>query len=213
MDIISASDFLDVFPEFRDAPVGMVGELLSNARRQSIPPGVHVYTEGDSCQMFLFLLSGEIRIYKTGATGREITLYDIGAGETCIVNASCILSGAPAPANAITQTDCDALLLPATMFRDLTSRYEVVREYVFRVLAGNLANVMSLVEEVAFGRVDERLMDYLVEKSEDGELHTTHQKLANDIGTSREVVSRVLKDFERKGRLTLSRNHIRLTGI
>lgn len=213
MDKILASEFLDVFPVFGDAPEGMVEELLGSARRQSIPAGVHVYTEGDSCQMFLFLLSGEIRIYKTGVSGREITLYDIGAGETCIVNASCILSGSPAPANAITQTDCDALLLPATMFRELTSRYEQVREYVFRVLAGNLANVMSLVEEVAFGRVDERLMDYLAEKSEDGVIHTTHQRLANDIGTSREVVSRVLKDFERKGRLTLSRNLIRLTDV
>lgn len=213
MDMIPKKMFLDAFPEFRDAPDGLVEELLSAARRQSIPSGVHVYTEGDSCQMFLFLLSGDIRIYKTGAGGREITLYDIGAGETCIVNASCILSGAPAPANALTQSGCDALLLPAPVFRGLTARHEVVRNYVFRVLAGNLANVMALVEEVAFDRMDERLMEYLLEKSEDGVLHTTHQKLANDLGTSREVVSRILKEFERKGRLTLSRNLIRISSL
>lgn len=189
-------------------PDELLGEIFASTRRQTIPAGQHVYSEGDACQLFLFLLSGEIRVYKTGANGKEITLYEIASGETCIINASCILSGAHAPANALTQTECDALLLPAHIFQRLAGKYEEVRNFVFKVLARNIANMMSLVEEVAFERVDERLAEYLVERARDGKLHTTHQKIANDLGTSREVVSRLLKDFERQGKLVLSRNLI-----
>jgi len=200
--------FLGSFPEFRRMPDEILVEIFASAHRQTIPAGQHVYSEGDSCQLFLFLLSGEIRVYKTGANGKEITLYDISSGETCIINASCILSGAQAPANALTQTECDALLLPSHDFQRLAGKYEEVRSFVFKVLASNIANVMSLVEEVAFERMDERLADYLLEKAHDGKLHSTHQKIANDLGTSREVVSRLLKDFERQGKLVLSRNLI-----
>jgi len=206
----SKQDFLDVFPEFRLMSDELLAEIFASARRQTIPAGQHVYSEGDLCQLFLFLLSGEIRVYKTGASGKEITLYDITSGETCIVNASCILSGAQAPANALAQTECDALLLPSHVFQRLAGKYEEVRSFVFKVLAINIANVMSLVEEVAFERMDERLADYLMEKARDGKLQTTHQKIANDLGTSREVVSRLLKDFERQGKLVLSRNLITL---
>lgn len=205
--------FLEKFPAFGRMPDGLVDELLSSARRQVIPAGRHVYSEGDFCQMFTFLVSGEVRVYKSGVNGREITLYERNAGETCIINASCILSGIPAPANAVTQTECDALLLPAPVFRGLMERYEEVREYVFTVLAKNLANMMALVEEVAFEHIDERLLDYLAEKAEDSVLYSTHQKVANDLGTSREVISRLLKEFERKGMLALSRNSIRLTRV
>jgi len=203
-------DFLSSFPEFRQMPDELLVDIFASARRQTIPAGQHVYSEGDSCQLFLFLLSGEIRVYKTGINGKEITLYDIASGETCIINASCILSGAQAPANALTETECDALLLPAHIFQSLAGKYEEIRYFVFKVLAGNIANVMSLVEQVAFERIDVRLSEYLMEKCRDGKLHTTHQKIASDLGTSREVVSRLLKDFERQGKLVLSRNLITL---
>ena len=88
--------------------------------------------------------------------------------------------------------------------------HEELREFVFSLLSRRLSSVMELVEEVAFGRMDGRLMDYLVEKSENNRLETTHQKVANDLGTSREVVSRLLKDFERKGEVRLARNEITL---
>jgi CRP/FNR family transcriptional regulator, anaerobic regulatory protein len=145
-----------------------------------------------------------------GFQGRDITLYEVGPGETCIINALCILSKMCAPANGITQTACDAILLPAALFRNLAEKHGALREYVFGVLASKFVNIIALVEEVAFEHIDERLMEYLVEKSEDGVLRVTHRKIASDLGTSREVVSRLLKDFERKGRLGLSRTLIRL---
>lgn len=202
--------FFKSFTMFRNAPAGLVEGILSVSRQQAVPAGKQIYAAGDACSAIAFVLSGQIRVFKVGETGREITLYEIGPGETCILNASCILSGQSYPANAVTTTDVDMLLIPSVAFRRLVDEHEEMRDFVFTLLSRRLSGVMELVEEVAFGRLDERLMDYLVEKSGNNVLETTHQKIANDLGTSREVVSRLLKDFERKGEVRLSRNSITL---
>ncbi len=205
---MNTHEFIQTFPAFRSSSDTMLNELLTAGRRQLIPAGKQIYHEGDACSSIAFVLAGEIRVYKIGQTGREITLYEIGPGETCILNASCILAGQSYPAHAVAVTDTDLLLVPSTEFRKLVSDHEAMREFVFTLLSRRLSGVMELVEEVAFGRMDERLADYLVERSADNRLETTHQKIANDLGTSREVVSRLLKDLERKGKVRLSRNEI-----
>lgn len=207
---MTLSDFVNIFPDFKKAPKGLVRELLFEGTVRRMPSGTLLYREGDACPGIAFVLSGEIRVYKIGQTGREITLYEIGPGETCILNASCILSGASYPAHAATLTDVNLLLVPSGAFGRLVEGHKEMRHFVFTLLSRRLAGVMELVEEVAFGRMDERLMEYLIEKSEDGRLDATHQRIANDLGTSREVVSRLLKDFERKGIVSLSRNSIHI---
>lgn len=207
---MTPTDFLKAFPAFKKSPDGLVKELLSVSQTKSIPAGARIYAEGDACAAIAFVLSGEVRVFKIGQTGREITLYEIGPGETCILNASCILSGASYPAHAVTVSDAELLLVPSAAFHRMVDEQGEMRDFVFTLLSRRLAGVMELVEEVAFGRMDERLLDYLVEKSENDRLEATHQKIANDLGTSREVVSRLLKDFERKGRVGLSRNEITL---
>ncbi len=203
-------DFLRAFPAFKKSADALVRELVSLGQTKNIPAGTQIYAEGGACPAIAFVLSGEVRVYKIGQTGREITLYEIGAGETCILNASCILSGTSYPAHASAVTEVEAMLVPSSAFRRLVDEREEMRDFVFTLLSQRLAGVMELVEEVAFGRMDERLEEYLVERSENGRLETTHQKIANDLGTSREVVSRLLKDFERKGLVGLSRNSIHL---
>jgi CRP/FNR family transcriptional regulator len=207
---MTKNEFFSSFTTFRNAPAGLVEGLLSVSRQQAIPAGKQIYSEGDACQAIALVLSGEIRVYKVGETGREITLYEIGPGETCILNASCILAGQSYPANAVTLTDVELLLVPSAAFRRLVDEHEAMRDFVFSLLSRRLSGVMELVEEVAFGRLDERLREYLVEKSENDTLETTHQKIANDLGTSREVVSRLLKDLERKQEVRLSRSSITL---
>jgi CRP/FNR family transcriptional regulator, anaerobic regulatory protein len=207
---MTKNEFLKTFSVFRNAPAGLVEDLLSVSMQQTVPAGKKIYAEGDSCSAIAFVLSGDIRVFKIGETGREITLYEIGPGETCILNASCILSCRTYPANAVAITDVDMLLIPSAAFRRLVDEQEAMRDFVFTLLSLRLSAVMELVEEVAFGRMDQRLMEYLVEKSENNVLGTTHQKIANDLGTSREVVSRLLKDFERKQEVRLSRNSITL---
>lgn len=205
---MKTNEFTKIFSSFRSAKDGMLDDLISVSRRQSVSAGTQIYHEGDACNGIAFVLSGDIRVYKIGQTGREITLYEIGPGETCILNASCILAGQSYPAHATAIEDTDLLLVPAAEFRRMVAGHEMMREFVFKLLSRRLSGVMELVEEVAFGRMDERLSDYLIERSAEGKIEATHQRIANDLGTSREVVSRLLKDMERAGRVRLSRNEI-----
>jgi CRP/FNR family transcriptional regulator len=210
METLSNNEFIEAFPIFSKAADKLISELLSVSLFKKFPKNLRVYTEGDACNGIAFLLSGEIRVFKSGEAGREITLYEIGKGETCILNASCILSSLTYPANAVSTEPGDMLLILSHDFRRLIATYEDMRNFVFNILSQRLAEVMALVEEIAFGRMDRRLLDYLVEKSDHNQLMATHQKIADDLGTSREVVSRLLKDYERKGRISLSRNLIEL---
>lgn len=209
----SIAEFVEIFTAFRAAPESLVGDILAVSRVQEVRKGTHLYSEGDACTAIALLLSGEIRVYKVGETGREITLYEFGRGETCILNASCIMSQIPYPAEAGVTAQGQMLLLPAHDFRRLIGAYEEMREFFCTQLSQRLTTMMALIEEVAFRKMDDRLLDYITEKSENGKLHVTHQRIAADLGTSREVVSRLLKDFERKGRVSLSRNLISLTGF
>ena len=209
MSEIKPFDFIEAFPSFA-GDAALVDDMLKVSRAQAFPAACPIYSAGDPCQSIALVLSGEIRVYKTGESGREITLYEIGHGETCILNASCVLSNIRYPANAASTEGGEALMIPAADFRRLLEKYPAMRDFIYNLLSARLAAVMELIEEVAFARMDERLMDYLIEKSEDGRLAATHQKIADDLGTSREVVSRLLKDFERKGLVSLARNSITL---
>ena len=206
-DIIE--EFISIFPRFRNQEA-VVADLLTQSRRHKFMAQTHLYWEGDLCPAIAFVFDGGIRVYKSGENGREITLYEIGPGETCILNASCILGDTPYPANAVTVTAGELLLVPASEFSRALKNHEALRGFVFSLLSERLTEVMQLVNEVAFGRMDERLIDYLIEKSSNCVLSATHQKIANDMGSSREVISRLLKELERQGRVSLARNSVTL---
>jgi CRP/FNR family transcriptional regulator len=178
-----------------------------------LPGKMFVKLEGEQCQDFVLMLSGEKRIFKMGDSAREITLYEIGSGDICVLNASCILSNTRLPANASTMCETEILLLPAQHFLDMIAKYEEMRAFVHFHINAGFASIMTLISEVTFGKMDKRLTDYLIEKSENAKLRKTHQQIANDLGTSREVVSRLLKDFERQGMIILSRNSIKLKNL
>ena len=207
---IQKRDFLEIFPYFRSTPKDLADEILSASKYEVAPGNLVLKKEGDKLTEFVLLLSGEKRVYKTSVTGREITLYEIGPGDICVLNASCLLSNTKLPANVASLTEVKMLLMTSSDFLDIKSRYKEMRSFVHSRINESLVSIMSLVTEITFGRMDERLRDYLLEKSEDYNLKTTHQKIADDLGTSREVVSRLLKDFERKGLVRLSRNFIEL---
>jgi CRP/FNR family transcriptional regulator len=210
MDTAEKELFLNTFPFFRNGPRILVENIFSSSRYRKIPGNTLVKVEGDACQDFVFMLSGEKRIFRMSESGREITLYEISAGDICVLNASSILSNTRLPANAATMSETGVLLLPSQNFLDMIAAHEEMRSFVHSRINESLASIMTLVSEIVFGKLDERLISYLVEKSEDGVVRRTHQKIASDLGTSREVVSRLLNDFERQGRISCSRNRIQI---
>ena len=197
------------FPFFKNYPDTLT-DLYHYVYSKTLPTNSTLYTEGDVCTHIGFLLSGEIRIFKTGGSGREITLYEIGTGDTCILTASCILAQSRYPAEARTSESTKLLLLPADRFKHLFETHPAMQLFIHTLFAQRLTTLMSLVEEIVFHRMDQRLHEYLIERSADNLIQRTHQRIANDLGTSREVVSRLLQDFQRQGVVHCRRNQIEL---
>ncbi len=176
--------------------------------------GDTICDQGSHCSLLALVVSGTARVYKLGESGREITLYRIGTGESCILTASCIISGSPFPAFAVCEEPIEALVIHPSKVRQWTDDHPVWRNYLFGLISSRLGDVISVIEEIAFRRVDQRLAEYLLQRAGGNgqdSLRITHQAIASDLGTSREVVSRILKDFEHRGLISVARGQLRIT--
>lgn len=152
-----------------------------------------------------------MRVYKTGETGREITLYRIEPGESCILTANCILNRRGFPALAEVEQTTEVLLIPAAVFQEWMDRYKFWRDYIHAIIDRRITSVLTIMSEVVFARIDQRIAELLLSGvGTDGGLTITHQKIAGELGSAREVVSRVLKDFEKRGLIRLARGRIEL---
>ena len=199
-------------PWLERAERGLLQELQEKAFFARIPEGRDVFVEGDQVDAIALLLSGIVRVYKIGETGREITLYRFGNGESCILTANAILSQKSFPAVATVEKEAEAVMIPAGAFREWVRRYDAWREFVFELLSERLSAVMAIVDEVAFRRMDARLADLLVERSRSSDqIQITHQEIAAELGSSREVISRILEDFSSEGILEVGRGSIKIT--
>ena len=202
------------FPTIAEDPP-LSGAISEQTNTVSLNTGKAICIEGDNCTHLALIIAGTARVYKLAESGREITLYRVEAGECCILTASCMLSGRVFPANATVEDDIRAVLIPQQRVLTWVSEYETWRHFLWNLLAERLGDVIGLIEEVAFRRMDERLADYLGQQAlERGMLlQATHQQIAADLGTSREVVSRMLKDFQLRGMLELGRGRIELRDL
>jgi len=189
--------------------------LAESASAVQLRRGDTICHEGDDCRHLALVTSGAARVYKLAESGREITLYRVEPGECCILTASCMLSGRPFPANAMVETDLHAIVIPGLRVSEWMQQHASWRHYLWDLLAARLGDVISLVEEVSFRRMDQRLADFLAEHlpANGDPLQATHQQIAADLGTSREVVSRILKDFEQRGLLDLGRGRISILDL
>ena len=198
-------------PILEHADPRLLREFQNTAFFTRIPKGRDVFIEGDHVDAIALLISGVVRVYKIGETGREITLYRFGNGESCILTANAILSQRSFPAVATVEQEAEAVMIPADTFRDWVRRYDIWREFVFELLSQRLSSVMAIVEEVAFRRMDVRLASLLNERSRRSDLiHITHQEIAAELGSSREVISRILEDFSAQGMVEVSRGIIKI---
>lgn len=200
---------------FTDASVALQRRIAEAATPVRLEPGAVFYREGDAAEVFALVARGDIRVFKTGATGREISLYHVQDGEPCLVNMLCAFLARPAMASAHIEATTEAVVISAETFRDWIASEDYVRNFVFATMASRFVDVMTLVQEVAFRRVDVRLAELLLRRFDNKGLPlrvamTTHEELAAELGTVREVVSRLLKDFERTGMVTVSRGRLEL---
>ncbi|SEF48091.1 Crp/Fnr family transcriptional regulator [Thauera chlorobenzoica] len=181
--------------------------LLEAARWMRVPGGTCLFDEHQACAGFPFVVDGSIRVVKSAPNGRELPLYRVGAGETCILSTSCLLGREDYRARGVTESDTVLMLLPQAVFEDLLGE-RPFREFVFHLFAERIAELMQLIEEVAFRRLDQRLAAQLLGKGRT--LHLTHQQLADELGSVREIVSRLLKGFADQGLVRLGREQVEI---
>ena len=201
-------DLKTTFPFISILGIDLRKEFEEACTLQSIKQGTQLTDSGASCRFMTFVLAGRIKIFKLSPEGREITLFRVTSGECCIMSAACILSGKPFPAIAVAEEPITAITLPGGFFADFFSRSLVLQQYVMGMFADRFEAMSMLLEEVAFNRMDNRLAKFLLQKHHQGKLTTTHEAIALEMGTAREVVSRLLNDFQKKGYVQLSRGEL-----
>ena len=198
-------------PILQQADTHLLREFQQAAFYARIPAGHDVFVEGDDAEAIALLISGVVRVYKIGETGREITLYRFGLGESCILTANAILSQKTFPAIATVEREAEAVMVPAEAFRSWVRRYDLWREFVFDLLSQRLSSVMMIVDEIAFRRMDARVASLLLERVQTcNPIAVTHQEIAAELGSSREVISRILESFAGAGAIRPTRGAIEI---
>jgi len=198
-------------PILQQADPSFTREFQQAAFFSHIPVGRDVFLEGDHVESIALLISGVVRVYKVGETGREITLYRFGNGSSCILTANAILSHKTFPAVATVEQDAEAVMIPADTFREWVKHHDVWREFVFDLLSQRLSTVMAIIDEVAFRRMDRRVASLLMERAKiQNPLRITHQEIAAELGSSREVISRLLEDFVSEGSIRAGRGTVEI---
>ncbi len=205
---------LQIFEFYRDAPEPDRQALARAVDYVYLPERTVFYREGETCTHFGLVGQGKIRVYKTGPDGREMTLYHVRDGEPCVVNMLCVFLERGAMASAATEAPTDAVSVPAPLFRSLIASNERLRRFVFETMAVRLVDVMTLVEEITLRRMDARLASHLLRtiggRTPERALIATHDDLAAQLGTAREVVCRILEELERAGAIRRHRGRITL---
>ena len=205
--------WLSAFPGLAAIQDEVWMQALRAAKEMVMPPGAVVIRRGDPCQNFLLVTRGTVRVYESSQSGREIALYRTGGGDICILTLSNLLAGTDYAAEAVTEDEVGAVMIPMPLFQNAMAQSEAFRNFIMATLARRLSDVMRVVEQVTFQRLDLRLaclLGQLFERNKSAAITMTHEELARELGTTRVVVSRMLKEFENMGCIRLQRGKIEL---
>lgn len=212
-DFYQRRRLLETFAFLRAGSVEFQREFFDQVMRVRLPAGQAVCQAGAQCAHLPLVLDGTARVYQLGENGREITLYRVHSGESCVLTASCLLSARPFPAFAVCESEVEAVVVQPASVRRWLGSCEPWREYLFGLIASRLVEVFGVLDAVLFQRLDQRLIGHLLrqaESTDSSEIQTTHQILAAELGSSREVISRVLKGLEEQGLLCVRRGQVEL---
>lgn len=179
-----------------------------------VPAGTVLFSPGDAVKGYVIVLQGRVSVSLTGASGREMLLYVVTPGQSCIQSTLGLMGGEDYTAEAITDQDSRVVLLPKPLFMQLLDDSPSFRALVFTAFAGRMQTMMHLLERVAFQRVECRLAAYMLERADaDGLISTTQQALATAVGSAREVISRRLDAWSRRGWVKTSRGAVQITDV
>ena len=200
------------FPGLNRLPPHLVESLVHASTVVDLPAGSRIYGPGQAPASYLLLLEGSVRVQQVSESGREIVLYRVSAGESCALTTACLMGYEDYPAEAIAETQVRAVSIPRATFDDLIARSAEFRRFVFTAFSTRVTNLFRIIEEVAFSRMDIRLAHKLIELSHGADhVAATQQQLASELGTAREVVSRILSEFQRRGWVAPSRGNIAIS--
>jgi len=197
----------ELYPALAEIDPATLTAALGQAQLLAVPAGTALFDERQPCQGFPFILTGAVRVVKAAANGRELPLYRVLPGETCIITSSCLLGHADYNARGVTEGATELVFLPRPQFDTLLAS-PPFRDFVFRLFGERIAELMQLVEEVAFRKLDQRLAALLLGKGR--LLHITHQQLADELGSVREMITRLLKGFAEQELVALSREQVEI---
>jgi CRP/FNR family transcriptional regulator len=204
---VTLDTLLQRFPSLQDLTPTLHARLEQELQWLHAPQASELFRAGDACRAFPLVLAGEVRVMRSTPDGHEIELYRLRPGESCIVSTSCLLGDARYPARAQALSDVAVAAVPHALFDTLIAAHAPFRRHVFGLFAERLALMMQRVEDVAFRSLTRRIAALLLASRTDA-LETTHERLATQIGASREAVSRTLKRLEDAGCIRLTRGRI-----
>lgn len=202
-------DWLSLFPDLMALEPLAKDLLAQNSRIVEAPVGTVGYREGGACGAYVMRLAGKSRVFKMSASGREILLYRVAAGETCVITTTCLLGNSHYPASTVVEEAIRDVIIPAAAFNQLMIDSKVFRTFVMTNYGVLISDLIVLLDEVAFHTLDARLAKLLLDAGASS-IHRTHQQLADELGTAREVVSRQLKRFEQKHWITMGRGQLEI---
>lgn len=205
------ADWISRFPGLSRLEPAIRARLVDESMIVAVPKGTVIFGPGKAPEHLLLLLEGVVRVQQTSEGGREIVLYRVAAGESCVLTTACLLAYEDYQAEGVAETDVEAVAVPRRLFDQLVAESEAFRRFVFSAYSRRITDLFAIIEEVAFQRMDIRLAQKLLAIAPEGDaIRTTHQKLAAELGSAREVVSRLLQEFQRRGAVEVGRGEIRI---
>ena len=208
MNTIERGQLLRIYPVLLELSAPLLKKVEATVTPVHAPAGQRLFSDGSPCTFYPLLIEGTIRVSKVSAEGHEILLYRLNPGESCVITVVTLLGEVSYPAIGTAETDLTLLAVPRSLFLEVLLESPAFRVFVFNAVSQRIAHVMALVDDVAFRRVDQRLASRLLNQQEPDA--TTHQRLADELGTSREVVSRILEAFQHAGMIRLGRKRIEI---
>ncbi|MFZ5963279.1 Crp/Fnr family transcriptional regulator [Thalassococcus sp. BH17M4-6] len=206
---MNLGDWTEKFQGTKALPREVRDRLLKVAQVRTYEKGYQVFGPRNIPDNLLFLFEGTIRVSQTSDNGRDIVLYRVDAGESCVLTTACMLAEEAYNAEGVAETDVTVIVLPKVAFDGLVADEPAFRSFVFAAYSRRLIDLLRVVDDVAFGRIDVRLADRLLTLvGGDKEISATHAQIASELGTAREVISRVLHDFQKRGYIAQSRGRI-----